>query len=66
MKSLKRGIKALILKDDRDWYIIANSYRMCAFTDGENGGTVEFGLSYEEEEWCRIIARQIISSVTSY
>lgn len=56
----------LILKDDRDWYIIANSYRMCAFTDGENGGTVEFGFSYEEEEWCRTIARQIISSVTSY
>jgi len=56
----------LILKDDRDWYIIANSYSMCAFTDGENGGTVEFGFKYEEEESYRKIVRRVISSVESY
>ena len=53
----------IILKGDRDWYIIASSYAMCAFTGGLNGNTVEFSFSFEEEEACRAIVRRIISSV---
>lgn len=54
----------IILKDDRDWYIIANAYSMCAFTDGAYGNTtVEFSFGFEEADEYRTIVRQIISSV---
>ena len=53
----------IILKDDRDWYIIANSYCICAFTDGGYDNTVEFCFGCEESDYYRTIIRQIISSV---
>ena len=53
----------IILKDDRDWLILANAYSMCAFTYSDRVQTVEFCFGYEEDDACRTIVRRIISSV---
>ena len=55
----------IILKDDRDWYIIANEYSMCAFTDDAYGNTIEFCFGFEEDDYNRMVVRRIISSVES-
>lgn len=57
----------LILKDDRDWYIIANDYLITAITDGAYGGTAVFTFNYDDGIGdLTPIIRRIISSVETY
>ena len=57
----------LILKDDRDWYVMANDYMFIAFTDSSYGGTAAFSFNYSNEVGDELwYIRRIISSIEAY